>query len=424
MLLRFRFRNFRSFRDETVLQLTATKCTEFSHHIQETCGEKALPLACVYGANASGKSNVYRALKFMCTYVIFSLSYGNTIKQKSTEPRPEHEPFKFDKASPLEDSLFEVIFSDTNEKGVERQYQYGFTVNQSGVAEEWLYSKAKTASGAKPLFKRIGQKLEIYRGVPTKSKENLAIALENETLVVSLGAALRIDLLKQIYGWFRKTEFIDYGNPVENFIVSSILPDSFQDDESVQANVLRYLASFDDSIQKFHVERAQRDSEKTDTVAVDAGHKIAGSEDLAYIPLHEESSGTLKMFSLYTPLTTTLRCGGVLFMDELNARLHPHLVRAVIQIFINPKTNPRRAQLLLTTHDATLLSSNLFRRDEVWFTSKDSTGASELYALVDFEDEDGDRVRKDANIEKNYIAGHYGAVPDIRVIIPPMEESE
>jgi AAA15 family ATPase/GTPase len=422
MLLQFRFRNYRSFRDEAVLLLTATKCTEYAHHVREVCGEKALPVACVYGANASGKSNVYRAFEFMCLYVLYSFAYGNENKRRPNDVRLTLEPFRFDKSSPYTDSTFEVIFSDTSEKGAERLYQYGFSVNQTGITEEWLNSKAKTANAFKPLFTRINQKIETFRGIPMKSKENLEIALENETLAVSLGAKLRIDAMKRVYGWFAKHEFVDYGNPAENLILSSILPAGFDTDEAVQSSMLRYLASFDDSIKRFRVERVRRDSVEMEVFAVEAGHSTPGSDELSYIPLQEESSGTLKMFSLYSPLTSALANGGALFMDELNARLHPHLVRAFIQVFINPETTPRHAQLLLTTHDATQLSSNLFRRDEIWFTRKDASGASELYALAEFEDENGDKVRKDVNIEKNYIAGRYGAIPDIKTIVQSVGE--
>ena len=142
-------------------------------------------------------------------------------------------------------------------------------------------------------------------------------------------------------------------------------------------------------------------------------HRIADSNETATIPLSEESAGTLKMFALYPALQDTLENGGVLFVDELNARLHPLLVRAFLVAFLNPETNPKHAQLVFTTHDSWQLSNDLLRRDEIWFTEKNSSGVSVLYSLADFVDDDGVKIRKDENYEKSYLLGKYGAIPSL-----------
>ena len=134
------------------------------------------------------------------------------------------------------------------------------------------------------------------------------------------------------------------------------------------------------------------------------------------IPLEEESAGTLKMFALYPELQDVLQKGGVYFIDELNARLHPLLVRNFILTFLNPEINTQHAQLVFTTHDTWQLSNRLLRRDEIWFTEKDKQGISTLYSLADFVDEDGSRIRKDENYEKNYLLGKYGAIPTLKTI--------
>ena len=120
------------------------------------------------------------------------------------------------------------------------------------------------------------------------------------------------------------------------------------------------------------------------------------------------------MFALYQELQDVLQKGGVYCIDELNARLHPLLVRNFILTFLNPEVNTRHAQLVFTTHDTWQLSNNLLRRDEIWFTEKDRQGATKLYSLADFIDEDGARVRKDESYEKNYLLGKYGAIPVLR----------
>ena len=129
-----------------------------------------------------------------------------------------------------------------------------------------------------------------------------------------------------------------------------------------------------------------------------------------------ESAGTLKMFALYSELQEVISRGSVLFIDELNARLHPLLVRNFIMIFLNRETNVNHAQLVFTTHDTWQLSNQLLRRDEIWFTEKDKQGVSTLYSLADFIDEDGSRIRKDESYEKNYLLGKYGAIPTLKTI--------
>ena len=137
---------------------------------------------------------------------------------------------------------------------------------------------------------------------------------------------------------------------------------------------------------------------------------------MAKIPLGEESAGTLKMFALYPELQEVLKSGGVFFIDELNARLHPLLVRNFVLTFLNPAINVNHAQLIFTTHDTWQLSNQLLRRDEIWFTEKDNEGRSTLYSLADFVDEGGGRIRKDESYEKNYLLGKYGAIPSLKSI--------
>ena len=147
---------------------------------------------------------------------------------------------------------------------------------------------------------------------------------------------------------------------------------------------------------------------------IEAVHKVAGTEELTSIPFEDESDGTLKMFALYQAMHDALESGGVFCIDELNARLHPLLVRNFIITFLNPEINVNHAQLIFTTHEAWLLANNLLRRDEIWFTEKDSDGATTLYSLADFVDEDGVKIRKDESFEKNYLLGKYGAIPELK----------
>ncbi len=292
-------KNFKSFRDDTTLDLTAAKISEFSNHVVVIGNEKILPIAALFGANASGKSNVLEAFRYMSTYVANSLNHGGgESRKKSKSEFMSPTPFLFETTSREAESYFEVYFISSEE-----------------------------------------------------SKE-------------------------------------------------------------VQARVVNYFAAFDPSIIGFEVEPIENDDDmKSLQVRIDAIHRMMDTENTASIPLKLESAGTLKMFALYPLLQEVLETGGVLLVDELNARLHPLLVRTFVITFLNPETNPNHAQLVFTMHDPWLLSGNFFRRDEIWFSEKNDRGISTLYSLAEFEDEDGTKIRKDENYEKNYLLGKYGAIP-------------
>ena len=415
MLLQFNFKNFKSFRDDTTLDLTATKISEYSNHVITIGNEKVLPIAAIFGANASGKSNVLEAFRYMATYVVSSLNYGgDESKKKNKSEFMSPTPFLFDADSKDAESSFEVYFISSEETGA-KSYNYGFTVNRSGVNEEWLNYKSKTSrENYRRIFYRNGSTLDLS-GIAAKSQENLRIALEKETLIVSLGSKLKIPKLKLIRDWFMDNELADFGRPFENFFLSEQLPDDFVESKEVQDKVIKYFSAFDPSIIGFEVEPIENDDDKNSSrVRIDAIHKMVNSEDTAVIPLKLESAGTLKMFALYPLLQDVLETGGVFFIDELNARLHPLLVRTFIITFLNRETNPNHAQLVFTSHDAWQLNSNILRRDDVWFSEKAPNGVSTLYSLADFIDEDGAKIRKDANYEKNYLLGKYGAIPTMQ----------
>ncbi len=413
MLIQFRFKNFKSFKDDTILDLSATKITEYSSRVIQAGAEKILPTAAIFGANASGKSNVIEAFRYMTTYVIESFAYGGEIDDKKSKTRkPRLTPFLFDTAGKDAESSFEVYFIISEENNY-KSYNYGFTLNQNGVAEEWLNSKAKTAREYKSIFYRNGNELDLS-GLPGKMQDIIKVSLYDETLIVSLGAKQRISRLKMIRDWFYNVNFANFGNPFENAFLSSLIPEGFADDKAVQKKVIEYFAAFDPSIIGFNVEVIKGDDEDAERVRIDAVHHVAGSDETVSIPLQDESDGTLKMFALYPVLQDTLNTGSVLFVDELSARLHPLLVRGFLIMFLNPETNPNHAQLVFTTHDSWQLSNNLLRRDEIWFTEKDSSGVSALYSLADFIDDDGAKIRKDESYEKNYLLGKYGAIPTLK----------
>lgn len=414
MLTRFRFKNFKSFRDETILDLSASKITENNSHLVPLGNEKVLTTAAIYGANASGKSNAMEAFRCMAMYVINSFGYGGEEKEKRGRSKKwRNTPFLFDLSSKDAPSLFEVYFITPENEGC-KTYNYGFTLDASGVTEEWLNVKARTARTYKRIFYRNNETGELdLSGIPSNQQSNITISLEHETLIVSLGAKLKITKLKYIRDWFFDFNYANFGDPIENAMLSRLIPDGFDEDKSVQDKVVEYFSTFDPAIIGFNIETTSDDNDETKHISIDAIHRVAGTNDTASIPLADESAGTLKMFALYPPLQDTLQTGGVLFVDELNARLHPLLVRAFIETFLNSETNPNHAQLVFTTHDTWQISDNLLRRDEIWFTEKNADGVSRLFSLADVQDNDGSKIRKDENYEKNYLSGKYHAIPTL-----------
>lgn len=413
MLLQFNFKNFKSFKNSATLDLTATKISEHEDHAVNFGNEKILPIAGIFGANAGGKSNVYEAFKYMSVYVIFSIRYGADSKREDDDFSPPM-PFLFDSKSREENSEFEVYFTMGNDEEHGKLYNYGFAVNSDGVQEEWLNCKAKTSRGDyKTIFYRNGDELDLS-GLPRDAQSNIKNGIEKKTLIVSLGAQIKVKLLKEVRAWFYRNTIVNFGDELENYFVSRSTPIGFAEDREVQKKVRDYLASFEPSIIDFIVEKTvDEENPKEKSFNIKAVHKMVDSDETYAIPLYSESSGTLKMFALYPYLDDVLNSGSVLFVDELNSRLHPLLVRMLVTVFFNKQINKRNAQLIFTSHDAWQLNNNSLRRDEIWFVEKDNNGISTLYSLADFVDENGDKIRRDENVEKNYLLGKYGAIPKL-----------
>ena len=414
MLIQFNFKNFKSFRDEATLHMTATRITENATHVVELGHERLLPAAAIYGANASGKSNIIEAFRFMRTYVVNSFAYGDKDDDRQSQIRkPRRKPFLFDINSKKEETSFEVYFIDSCDDSC-KTINYGFCMDGNIVTEEWLNTKAKSSKESKRIFYRENNEVVFY-GIAEKAKENIKISLSCESLIVSLGAKLQVPILKRVRDWFVNLEFANYGDTREDYMWSRSIPDGFATNATIQNDVVSYLSTFDQSIKGFEVKKITSDDDSPDKYKIYAIHDTVSGNQVK-LPLEEESDGTLKMFALYSSLNHVLLNGTVFIVDELDSKLHPLLVRALIQSFSNPKVNTRHAQIVFTSHDPWQLDNGSLRRDEIWLTEKAYDGASSLYSLADFEDESGAKIRKDENYEKNYLVGKYGGIPSLKSI--------
>lgn len=410
MLIQFSYKNFKSFRDEAILDMTATRGKEFEEHIIKKGNEKILPLAAIFGANASGKSNVFYAFQYMTDYVKYSFGFGDDTLEQS---QMKVTPFLFDLNSPHDVSTFEVYLTLPND-GSEKVYTYGFTVNESGIVEEWLLCRAKTMRTAKTIFYRNEETgVSKLSGLSDGEKNNLTLSLDKRALIISLGAKLKINICQSIRDWFINNRLSNFANPIESVKQYRYLPRGFTSDKKVQQDLVTYLSTFDTSIKGFKVERMEEDREGKPQFKIYTKHQVIGTNSSQWISLKDESAGTLKMFALYQELQDTLDNGGVLFVDELNARLHPLLLRHILQRFLNQETNQHGAQLIFTSHDVSNMTNELLRRDEIWFVEKDKDGLSSLYSMAEYKDEAGESSRKDLNYMKNYLYGRYGGIPYI-----------
>jgi len=401
MLIQFNFKNFKSFKDETTLDMTATSIKEHSYNLIESAyGDKLLRTAAIYGANASGKSNVIEAFQFMRHYII------NSFDVESKDNKIPIKRFLFDSYSRNDTAEFEVFFTFKN-----IEYQYGLVVDDIRVHQEWLYGKYKTSRGYETLFERKGSHIEI--GERIKEAENIKDLVEESTLFLSFAAKTKIWEVKQVFSWFVLTDIINYGNAfLETFMYIDIPGDKFND-ENYRKRYEDFLSAVDTGISGIRVEEIKQTTnhEGKTIYKVFSKHKLNDKDEFVEIPFAEESSGTQKLFYLFDYFMDTLKYGSTLFIDELDAKLHPLLLRYIVNMFHDKEINKNNAQLIYTTHDIYTLTKDTFRRDEIWFVDKDTNGVSKLYSLAEYKLDDDKKVRNDASYNKEYLLGRYGAVP-------------
>jgi AAA15 family ATPase/GTPase len=411
MIIRFSVENFRSIKDKQELTLVASLLKDSSDSLikLEKVQYDLLPVAAIYGANASGKTNVIRALHFISQAV--ENSHRNW---DPGDPIPRM-PFALDD-SPNRPSSFEIEFIVS---GV--RYRYGFTLDTKKVQEEWLY--AYPNGKQQQWFTRTEtpqRKFSFSRNLPGEKNRTIEGLTRPNSLYLSAAAQNNHEILLPIYNFFVKDlRFSPSRGPDRRATEGMCL------EERYKSIILEYLKAADLGIEGLRAEQQEIDDEakklasvirdtlpKTDIefptkITKTVFQHRAKGESLMELGIHNESDGTVAYFSLLGPVVKTLESGGVLCIDELDSSLHPLLAVELVRAFNDRKRNPLGAQMIFNTHDTNLLDNSLLRlrRDQVWFTEKDSSGATHLYPLSDF------RPRKSENLERGYLQGRYGAVP-------------
>lgn len=412
MLVEFRIKNFRSLRDEQVLSLVAsTDKTLLDTHALDT-GLKAAPhllkSAVVYGANASGKSNLIKALQFMRGVVLESanLQPGQTFGRL--------QPFRLDATSGSLPSEFEVTFILN---GV--RYQYGFAMNAQRIVSEQLlvYKAFKPQRWFERHFDAESGK-DVYEfGSSLKGAKNLwEGATRPNALFLSVAVQLNSEALRPVFDWFaNRLVIFNEQSPLSPQFSMQMLKQ-----EAQRKAICEFLRAADISIADIEVATKQamvhtinfdlatgkrEETASEQTVDEVKFHHITEHGN-AVFDLMDESSGTRNLLLLTGPILDILNKGLTLVVDELDTSLHTLLVQALVRLFHRPEVNTGGAQLIFTTHDTSLLDAyGLFRRDQVWFVEKRSDQSSSLYPLLDFS------PRKNEALERGYLQGRYGALP-------------
>ena len=387
MLLRFRFSNYRSFRDEQELSLVASPFSEMPASVIESPAvpDGILPVAAIYGANASGKSNVLKALALVQKAVRESFSWP-------PQGGVPYEPFGLDKVSRSKPSRFEL---DYLVEGV--RYQYGFAIDNQSVIEEWLHV---FAHGRKQRWfhRQSGRPIAFGRAMP--GENNLIAGMTRPNcLFLSAAAQANHKLLTPVHRSLAERIFSVADAEVR--IVLRVLAAGAKAHPAILDEFSRMLAKADLGLKSIRLRRESAGSTTMPTFEfMHHGTDHPFSEN-------QESEGTLAYLALLGCAEAAKTLGLATLVDELDRSLHPALARSYVESFMKRQTNPRGAQLIFNTHDTNLLTGSLLRRDQIWFTEKDRTGASQLYPLTDFQ------PRKGENLENGYLVGRYGAIPFI-----------
>lgn len=390
MICQFSFQNFKSYKGETTFDFQATSIPEFADTlISGGKGGALLPVGVVYGPNGGGKTNLLQALSCLISTVVKPIHDLEKSRQDVViQQRVNCTPFMFDDTSREEPTEFEVFFRQND-----NEYRYYLSLMSDEVVAEALYWRAIGGKRTGTVFER--ERSEITLG-PSINKASINRSVNPKMPYLSfLAINYDIPMITKVQSWFESCIIRSYANPVvERQIMLSR-------DEKVRERIIQALndMGIDMSGYRFDEDEKQLYTQRT------LGGKVYE------LPFADESDGTKKLIAALPVLLLALQEGRLVIIDELDAKLHPKLLRYVISIFKNPKVNTKGAQLLFTSHDMTTMKNTVFRRDEIWFAAENANHESEIYSLYEIRREDNERVNNTAAYDKQYMEGRYGADP-------------
>lgn len=409
MLLMFKVKNYTSFKEEAILDMRATAYVQHPTHVIPVNDRLGLlKTMALYGANASGKSNLISAMYFFEQYIFsqFISTKDNVSLEPGEQGKMKLEAFTL--TNEIDDaSEFDIIFLHNG-----KQIQYGFECTPGEVLNEWLYIDDIK------VFERIGIQLSFgnkYQKMLGAYKKLPAERLYIAVLEYFLDEDAKAVILADFISFFRKeynvfTEIL-FESTVKGLAGMVGLSKKLVSNQSYRKKVEHYLRLIDVGIKRLDVQTetilnehtGEKKKEKVVRTVHDIFDEAGNVVGEKTFDLQQESTGTLRFLAYIQNIIEMISNGGVFIVDEMSARLHPLLTKLIVDIFCSEQN--KKAQLIFSTHDISLLNNNQFRRDEVVFVDKNERGESSLYALSDL------KVREDATFNKDYLQGKYGAIP-------------
>lgn len=412
MLYEFTFENYRSYRNEATIDFTAKPINEFENSLIRVNDEESLlPVCAIYGPNGGGKSSVIMALNELRLIVMQPLLQLAFMKKKNEElgdasisqlqdgANDKHTAssyYKFDNEGKNKSTKFNLLFQIE-----EYKYRYEFEMKNEDIIVENLYMERD--KDVKAVFER--DKDGVYL---CEELEGIDIENMNESLPLLSYIAMfkNIDIVDRAISFFMQIKLLNYDRPNmdRRFLINQI-----ENDKARICNVIRSMGIDICDIKVVYNADGSIDDIYTT-------HELSSGEKKT-LRLTEESGGTKKIISIIPILLNGIEKNNLFLIDELDAKLHPLLLRKIIELFTDREINKGTAQLLFTSHDLTTMSKDVFRRDEIWFSAINGYNESVLYSLVNFRKEGGSKPRNDENYSKQYLEGRYGADPYFRKLI-------
>lgn len=424
MILNISIKNFRSFKDEVTFSMVAesSKSKDQNVFVQSLAkGDDSVRLlntALIYGANASGKSNLLRALFDIISFI-------TKVQPSAGESIAQYDPFHFDLSTMFNPVEFFIEFVGKDNV----KYRYELHFNAVVIKEELTYWPNKKQTTLFSRIPSVDKESLIHIGELGSSLGGDKIELfKNQTVLSKFGTSIPNDIISKVFIYLNKINIINSFGPVmmqnaKREVNSKMTSDN---DFAKKVNELMKFADtglegisvtkIDESIFRFPEGFPELEKKKiieSEKFSMNGIHKMYNADELVnndyYFPFIEESNGTQVLHTIGGKILEVIDNGDILFIDELETSFHPYLSKLLICLFQNKRINTKNAQLIFTTHDTNLLDSTLFRKDQVWFAEKNEYGATELYSLQDFSE-----VREDTPFEKWYLAGKFGGVPNIK----------
>ena len=395
MLCQFTFKNFKSYKNETVFDMQAVSSQGFTDSLLQSGDDSKtyLPVSVIYGPNAGGKSNVLDALNCVNALVMKPiLIFKNKVIKKA---KVEWTPFLFDDASRNEPTGFELYFRPNNNY----EYRYVLKISNGIIIEEYLYRrKIGTRSRIATIFERDSNGIKLGASI---NKASINTEVNDQMPYLSfLYINYKLDPVILAVEWFEKCIMRNYANPdAERHLIIG-------EGDSFKKKLIGLMNDVGISISNFEfIEKSPDDN------SVDIIFEHTVNKKKYQLNINQESDGTQKLFNVLPLVIIALSEGRLLVFDELDAKLHPKLLKFIIMLFKNPEINTQNAQLLFTSHDISTMKSSVFRTDEIWFACKLDDESSDLYSLYEMRDECGNHIQPSAAFDKQYLEGRYGADP-------------